>query len=105
VAGVGRSYDEGETTEVVAQTATGPEAMHQVLEHRPDLVLRIYLQREMDGLEAVHLIQVQALIHGDRSRCPIDEIRPHPRSTHPAGFLPKPVCDYLHNPSVSLRKW
>jgi CheY-like chemotaxis protein len=39
---------------VVALTATGPEAIHQALEHRPDLVLMdIHLQGERDGVEAV----------------------------------------------------
>lgn len=68
---------------VVALTATGPEAIHQALEHRPDLVLMdIHLQGERDGVEAVQFIQAQVLIPVIYLSAYVDEITAA-RAGHP----------------------
>jgi CheY-like chemotaxis protein len=80
---------------VVARAATGPEAISQALEHRPDLVLMdIHLQGDIDGVEAAQCIQAQVLIPVIYLSAYVDEIpAARVRATHSAGFLPKPVSD------------
>jgi CheY-like chemotaxis protein len=81
---------------VVALVSTGPAAISQALEHRPDLVLMdIRLQGEMDGIEAATLIRTNLNVPIIYLSAYVDETtlaRAH--ATQPAAFLHKPFNAY-----------
>jgi CheY-like chemotaxis protein len=81
---------------VVAIAATGPEAIHQALAHRPDLVLMdIRLQGEMDGITAAARIRTHLDIPIVYLSAYVDEMTlERARDTSPAGFLHKPFNEY-----------
>lgn len=81
--------------QVVALAATGPEAIHQALAHRPDIVLMdIRLQGQMDGIEAAAFIRTHLnipLIY--MSAYVDDETLARASATRPAGYLRKPFSE------------
>jgi CheY-like chemotaxis protein len=81
---------------VVAIAATGPDAIHQALEHRPDLVLMdIRLQGEMDGITAAAFIRTHLNIPVIYLSAYVDEMTlERAQDTAPAGFLRKPFNEY-----------
>jgi two-component system, cell cycle sensor histidine kinase and response regulator CckA len=80
---------------VVALAATGPEAIHQALLHRPDLVLMdIRLQGPMDGIEAAAVIRTHLDLPVIYLSASVDAMTiARADATRPAGFLHKPVSD------------
>jgi CheY-like chemotaxis protein len=80
---------------VVALAATGCDAIHQAVEHRPDLVMMdIHLRGEMDGIEAAGFIRsrlntriVYMSAYSDQTTLA------RAQSTDPAAFLEKPFND------------
>jgi two-component system cell cycle sensor histidine kinase/response regulator CckA len=93
---------------VVALAATGPEAIHQALAHRPDLVLMdIRLQGAMDGIEAAAFLRTQLELPVVYLSAYVDETtlaRAH--ATRPAGYLCKPFAerDLQHTLARALRE-
>jgi two-component system, cell cycle sensor histidine kinase and response regulator CckA len=81
---------------VVALAATGPEAIHQALAHRPDLVLMdIRLQGAMDGIEAAAFLRTHLNLPVVYLSAYVDEktlARAH--ATRPAGYLCKPFAEH-----------
>jgi two-component system, cell cycle sensor histidine kinase and response regulator CckA len=93
---------------VVALAATGPEAIHQALLHRPDLVLMdIRLQGPMDGIEAAAVIRTHLDLPVIYLSASVDaRTIARADATHPAGFLHKPVSeqDLQHTLARALRE-
>jgi CheY-like chemotaxis protein len=81
---------------VVALVSTGIEAIHQALEHQPDLVLMdIRLRGQMDGIEAVTSIRKHLNVRVVYMSAYIDEATlARAQATQPDAFLPKP---FSHN--------
>jgi CheY-like chemotaxis protein len=81
---------------VVALVATGPEAIYQALEHRPDLVLMdIRLQGEMDGIEAAGFIRTHLGIRIIYMSAYVDQATlTRAQATDPAAFLHKPFSEF-----------
>ena len=81
---------------IVGLVGTGTEAIHQALEHRPDLILMdIRLQGQMDGIEAVSSIRKCAHIRIVYMSAYIDETTlARARATEPDAFLHKPFNAY-----------
>jgi CheY-like chemotaxis protein len=81
--------------DVVALVATGPDAIHQALEHRPDVVLMdIRLQGQMDGIEAATFIRTHLnipLVY--MSAYVDDETLARASATRPVGYLRKPFSE------------
>ena len=77
---------------VVTFVTTGMEALHQALEHQPDLVLMdIRLRGKMDGIEAVESIRKQLNVRIIYLSAYIDEATlARAQATHPDAFLHKP---------------
>jgi CheY-like chemotaxis protein len=82
---------------VVAQVASGPEAIQQTLAHRPDLVLMdIRLQGEMDGIEAAGFIRTHLNIRVVYMSAYVDQATlTRAQATHPAAFLTKPFSESI----------
>jgi CheY-like chemotaxis protein len=80
---------------VVALVATGPDAIYQAAEHRPDLVMMdISLQGEMDGIEAAGFIRTRQDIRIVYMSAYTDQpTLARAQSTDPAAFLEKPFND------------
>jgi CheY-like chemotaxis protein len=81
---------------VAAIAATGPEAIHQALAHRPDLVLMdIRLQGDMDGITAAAFIRTHLNIPVVYLSAYVDEMTlERAQGTSPAAFLRKPFNEY-----------
>jgi CheY-like chemotaxis protein len=79
----------------VALAATGPEAIQQALAHRPDLVLMdIRLRGTMDGIEAAAVIRTHLDLPVVYLSASVEAMTlARADTTHPAGFLHKPVSD------------
>ncbi|HSF33773.1 MAG TPA: response regulator, partial [Candidatus Tectomicrobia bacterium] len=80
---------------VVAQVASGSEAIQQTLAHRPDLVLMdIRLKGEMDGIEAAGFIRTHLNTRVIYMSAYVDEATlTRAQATHPAAFLTKPFSE------------
>jgi CheY-like chemotaxis protein len=80
---------------VVALASTGIEAIHQALEHQPDLVLMdIRLRGQMDGIEAVASIRKHLNVRVVYMSAYIDEATlARAQATQPDAFLPKPFSN------------
>jgi two-component system cell cycle sensor histidine kinase/response regulator CckA len=81
---------------VVARAATGLEAIHQALAHRPDLVLLdSHLQGAMDGIEAAAFLRTHVDLPVVDLSADVDETtRARAHATRPAGYLCKPFTEY-----------
>jgi CheY-like chemotaxis protein len=81
---------------VVALAATGPEAIYQALEHRPDLVLMdIRLQGEMDGIDAAAFIRTHLNLQIVYMSAYVDQATlTRAQATNPAAFLRKPFSEF-----------
>jgi CheY-like chemotaxis protein len=81
--------------EVVALASTGIEAIHQALEHQPDLVLMdIRLRGQMDGIEAVASIRKHLNVRVVYMSAYNDEATlARAQATQPDAFLPKPFSN------------
>ena len=81
---------------VVAIAAAGPDAIHQALEHQPDLILMdIRLQGEMDGITAAAFIRNHLDIPIVYLSAYVDEkTLERAQDTAPAAFLRKPFNEY-----------
>ena len=81
--------------EVVAQVATGPDAIQQALAHRPDLVLMdVRLQGQMDGIEAAGFIRTHLNIQVVYMSAYVDQTTlTRAQATRPAAFLSKPFSE------------
>jgi CheY-like chemotaxis protein len=80
---------------VVALASTGIEAIHQALEHQPDLVLMdIRLRGQMDGIEAVASIRKHLNVRVVYLSAYVDEATlARAQATQPDAFLPKPFSN------------
>ncbi len=80
---------------VVAQVASGSEAIQQTLAHRPDLVLMdIRLKGEMDGIEAAGFIRTHLNTRVIYMTAYVDEATlTRAQATRPAAFLTKPFSE------------
>jgi CheY-like chemotaxis protein len=80
---------------VVAQVASGLEAIQQTLAHRPHLVLMdIRLQGEMDGIETARFIRTHLNTRVVFMSAYVDEATlKRAQATHPAAFLTKPFSE------------
>jgi CheY-like chemotaxis protein len=77
---------------VVGLASTGPEAIQQALEHRPDMILMdIRLRGEMDGIEAAASVRKQLNTRIVYMSAYIDEATlARAQATQPDAFLNKP---------------
>jgi two-component system, cell cycle sensor histidine kinase and response regulator CckA len=77
---------------VVGLVSTGPEAIQQALEHRPDMILMdIRLRGRMDGIEAAAFIRKQLNARIVYMSAYIDEATvARAQATQPDAFLHKP---------------
>lgn len=81
---------------VVANVASGIDAVQQAIEHRPDVVLAdIRLQGEMDGITAVESIRKQLSVHVVYLSAYFDEsTQVRAQDTRPDAFIQKPFNDH-----------
>jgi CheY-like chemotaxis protein len=80
---------------VIVLAVTGLDAIHQTLEHQPDVVLMdIRLQGQMDGIEAAAFIRTHLNIPVVYMSAYVDEeTLARASATHPAGYLRKPFTE------------
>jgi CheY-like chemotaxis protein len=80
---------------VIVLAVTGLDAIHQTLEHQPDVVLMdIRLQGQMDGIEAAAFIRTHLNIPVVYMSAYVDEeTLARASATRPAGYLRKPFTE------------